>query len=142
VVHLGCSCSHLVLQVCQLRLASAAVDAAGSVFQLTQLALQPIHGARCQVHLQRQHSSEPSGLRLTRFFEGTPESWTQYKGRIESPYLSTLFTLGWGQEASDISPLLQALKYSWWGSFGIIYMKCACLSMVTDKHYRVNWKWW
>lgn len=75
VVHLGCSCSHLVLQICQLCLTRAAVDAAGSVFQLTQLTLQPVHCACCQVHLQRTHSSEPSGLGLARFFKATPENW-------------------------------------------------------------------
>lgn len=60
MVDLGCSRGHLVLQICQLSLISAAVDAAGSILQLIQLAFQPVHSACRQVHLQRRHSHELS----------------------------------------------------------------------------------
>lgn len=74
MVYLCSSCSHLVLQIRQLHLTRAAVDAAGSILQLAQLSLQPIHGARCQVHLQRQRSSEPRGLGVAGLFKGTSVS--------------------------------------------------------------------
>lgn len=56
MVDLGCRRGHLVLQICQLGLIGATVDAAGGILQLIQLAFQSVYGACRQVHLQGRHS--------------------------------------------------------------------------------------
>lgn len=71
MVDLGCSRGHLVLQICQFGLICATVDAAGSILQLSQLAFEPIHGARRQVHLQRGHSLELVSAGQVGPFQGT-----------------------------------------------------------------------
>lgn len=74
MVDLGCRCGHLVLQICQLGLIGAAVDAAGSILQFVQLAFQSIHGARRKVHLQRKCSlwAQVLELGLVGSLQGTP----------------------------------------------------------------------